>query len=74
MIKIRDSKFGVAMVLETNSQSGGYVLGFRIDPYDKLKEVVQEIHSLYQVFNTSPIFGVEYQVEDQVGWYNSTHG
>lgn len=54
------------MVLETSQQSGGYVLGFRVDPYDKLKEVVQEIHSLYQVFNTNPIFGVEYNREDQV--------
>ena len=49
MVKIRDSKFGVAMVMECSEQSGGFVLGFRVDPFDKLKELVQEIHSLYQV-------------------------
>lgn len=66
LVKIRDSKFGVAMVMETSEQSGGFVLGFRIDPYDRLKDTVQEIHSLYQVYCASPVFGVEYQVEDEV--------
>ena len=66
VVKIRDSKFGVAMVLETTKESGAYVLGFRIDPYEKMKDIVQEIHSLYQVYHASPIFGVEYDLEDQV--------
>ena len=55
------------MVLETTKDSGAYILGFRIDPYDKMKDIVQEIHSLYQVYHTSPIFGVDYDIEDQVG-------
>ena len=54
------------MVLETSEQSGGFVLGFRVDPFDKLKEIVQEIHSLYQVYCASPVFGVEFEVEEQV--------
>ncbi len=29
-IKIRDSKFGHALVIETTPKSGGYVLGFRV--------------------------------------------
>lgn len=33
-VKIRDSKFGLALVVESSQQSGGYVLGFRIDPTD----------------------------------------
>ena len=66
MVKIRDSKFGVAMVVETTKDSGSYVLGFRIDPYEKMKDVVQEIHSLYLVYQASPIFGVDYELEDQV--------
>ena len=66
VVKIRDSKFGVAMVLETTKESGSYVLGFRIDPYEKMKDIVQEIHSLYQVYHASPIFGVDYDLQDQV--------
>ena len=58
------------MVLETTKESGAYVLGFRIDPYEKMKDIVQEIHSLYQVYQASPIFGVEYDLDDQVECYN----
>ncbi len=54
------------MVIETTPHSGGFVLGFRVDPVEKLKDVVQEIHSLYQVYNACPVFGVEYAVEDEV--------
>lgn len=69
----KDSKFGLAMVLETTEevseltggspsvnkpspplppptpQGGGYVLGFHIDPVDKLKDTVKEIGSLRRV-------------------------
>ena len=38
-IKVRDSKFGHALVVETTPRSGGYVLGFRVDPYEKLRFV-----------------------------------
>ena len=31
-------------------QSGGYVLGFRIDPAEKLQEAAKEIQSLQKVF------------------------
>ena len=36
-IRIRDSKFGAALVIETTPRSGGYVLGFRVDPQDRLQ-------------------------------------
>lgn len=62
-VRIRDSKFGLAMVVETLKDIDGYVLGFRIDPHDKLKSVVHELHSLYQVFHRHPIFGVEYKAD-----------
>ena len=65
MVKIRDSKFGVAMVVETLATCGGFVLGFRVDPVEKLKDIVQEIHSLHRVYTASPIFGVEYNVEEE---------
>ena len=72
VVKMRDSKFGVAMVLETTPSSGSFILGFRVDPIEKLKDIVQEIHSLYQVYNASPIFGVQYTIEDEVR-KNSLH-
>ncbi|KAK2561305.1 Bardet-Biedl syndrome 5 protein-like protein [Acropora cervicornis] len=64
-VKIRDSKFGLALVLETSHQSGGYVLGFRIDPAERLQEAAKEIQSLQKVYSASPIFGVEFETEEK---------
>jgi len=64
-IRIRESKFGPALVIETTPRSGGYILGFRIDPQDRLKELYKEIHSLWQVFSVNPVFGVEFEVDAQ---------
>ena len=61
MVKVRDTKFGVAMVLE----AGNLVLGFKVDPYETLKKIVKEIQSLHQVYSSSPIFGVEYSTADE---------
>ncbi len=36
VLRIRESRFGPAMVIETSQRSGGYVLGFRIDPVEAL--------------------------------------
>ncbi|RYH26657.1 Bardet-Biedl syndrome 5 protein [archaeon] len=60
---MRDSKFGRAIVLETFSKSGGYILGFRVDPKERINEVFKEMLSLYQVYSTTPIFGVDFTVE-----------
>ncbi len=57
-IRVRDSKFGMALVVETLPQSGGYVLGFRIDPNDKLQEVAREISNVHSVYAKNPVFGV----------------
>ena len=64
-LRIRDSKFGFALVVETFARSGGYILGFRIDPKEKLEEAYKEILSLHQVYGTTPIFGVEHTVESE---------
>lgn len=64
-IKIRDSKFGLALVIESSQQSGGYVLGFKIDPVEKLQEAIKEINSLHRVYSASPIFGVDYEMEEK---------
>ena len=47
-------------------QSGGYVLGFRIDPVEKLQQIAKEIQNLHRVYSTCPIFGVEFETEDKV--------
>uniref|UniRef100_A0A8C3AXH9 Bardet-Biedl syndrome 5 protein homolog n=1 Tax=Cyclopterus lumpus TaxID=8103 RepID=A0A8C3AXH9_CYCLU len=64
-IRIRDSKFGLALVIESSRQSGGYVLGFKIDPVDKLQDALKEINSLHKVYSTNPIFGVDYEMEEK---------
>lgn len=43
------AKFGIALVIETSQQSGGYVLGFKVDPRETLDYVQKEISSLLQV-------------------------
>lgn len=64
----------------------GYILGFRIDPLERLKATVKEIQNLYQVsaclclelvtmsaaaplqvFSFHPIYGVQYEMESEVG-------
>eukprot|EP00983_Pelagomonas_calceolata_P134476 1162064-Pelagomonas_calceolata.AAC.12 len=31
-VKVRNSKFGPALVLESSQSSGAYILGFKVDP------------------------------------------
>ena len=47
-------------MIESSELSGGYVLGFRIDPADRLEGIYKEISSLHKTYSESPIFGVEY--------------
>ena len=65
-IRLRSSKFGKALVIETSSKTGGggYILGFRVDPPEKLTEVLQETQSLHQIHCNEPIFGVQWSVQD----------
>lgn len=59
-VKIRDSKFGTALVITSTEMSGGFVLGFRVDPEEKLRTLYKEITSLNEVYSGNPIYGVEY--------------
>ncbi|CAD5110720.1 DgyrCDS92 [Dimorphilus gyrociliatus] len=61
--RIRDSKFGLAFVIESSQASGAYVLGFRIDPSERLHEVCKEIQSLHKVYAACPMFGVQYELD-----------
>ncbi|XP_015792947.1 Bardet-Biedl syndrome 5 protein homolog [Tetranychus urticae] len=58
-IRVRESKFGPALVIESSDSSGGYVLGFRIDPLQRLISVYNELCNLYNVHVTNPNYGVE---------------
>ena len=58
-IRIRDSKFGKALVIESSESSGGYVLGFRVDPIAKLKELHNQLVNLFNIHATNPALGVE---------------
>eukprot|EP00949_MAST-11_sp_MAST-11-sp1_P004391 g4391.t1 len=62
-IRVRSSRFGPALVVETRPGSGGYLLGFRLDPPDRLDEVYSQIESLYGIYSKKPFFGVEFTVE-----------
>lgn len=48
-LRVSDSKYGLCLVVETARRSGGYVLGFRVEPKETLDYVEKEIHSLWQV-------------------------
>ncbi|KAK5974995.1 hypothetical protein GCK32_002894, partial [Trichostrongylus colubriformis] len=59
--RIRESKFGLALVIETTTQSGEYVLGFRLDPAERLQQVCKAIQALHKASNTRPIYGVTFR-------------
>lgn len=63
-INVRNSKFGQALVIETTQQSGGYVLGFRVDEVEKLEMLHKQITNLFKLFSLNPNFGVECFVEE----------
>jgi len=63
-LRIRSSKFGQAFVIETSPKSGGYILGFRMEPQSVLAEVFSEVQSLHSIYSVCPIFGVEYRTEE----------
>ena len=64
-VKVRDSKFGKAFVIETSSFAGSYVLGFRVDPPERLNDVYKEVYSLWNLYVQAPILGVDFQLEAQ---------
>ncbi|XP_068152716.1 Bardet-Biedl syndrome 5 protein homolog [Drosophila tropicalis] len=63
-LRIRDSKYGPALVIQTAETGGGYVLGFRIDPAERLNELYKELCSLHAIYSEQPDFGVYYDVQD----------
>ncbi|XP_015190454.1 PREDICTED: Bardet-Biedl syndrome 5 protein homolog isoform X2 [Polistes dominula] len=64
-VTIRNSKFGPTLVVLSDENNGGYILGFRINPIQKLNTLHKEINILVTAYNKSPIFGVDYTLEYQ---------
>ncbi len=60
-IKKKESKFGLALVIETSTLSGGYLLGFQTDNLDV---ILQEFIKLYTSFVENPILGTDIVIED----------
>ena len=71
-VRLRESKFGMALVLESSELSGGYILGFRIDPVEKLQEIQKEIASLHKLYSSTPIFGIQYETQVSVYYSNGS--
>uniref|UniRef100_A0A061RW20 Bardet-Biedl syndrome 5 protein n=2 Tax=Tetraselmis sp. GSL018 TaxID=582737 RepID=A0A061RW20_9CHLO len=65
-VSVRESKFGKALVIETMQRSGSYILGFKMEPNEKLMEASKEIQSLWQTFSAKPYFGADvYGLQDR---------
>lgn len=54
------------LVIDTIGYSGGFTLGFRIDPKDRLRSVTKELSSLFHIHSQVPEFGVHFVITDQV--------
>ena len=65
ILDIKKSKFGKALIIETTQDSGNYVLGFRIDPVNKLTNITKELKSLSSIYTKNPIFGVKFEVKNK---------
>lgn len=69
-IQLRESKYGTALVINCKESGGGFVLGFRIDPPERLSEIYRELRSLYAVYSVNPILGIKLakkSSKDQIG-------
>ncbi|XP_066149725.1 Bardet-Biedl syndrome 5 protein homolog [Euwallacea fornicatus] len=60
-VLIKDLKFGRTLVIKSTKRSGSFILGFKVDPEEKLTTLYKELTSLHIVFLNNPIYGVEYK-------------
>eukprot|EP00943_MAST-04B_sp_MAST-4B-sp1_P003945 g3945.t1 len=65
VVRIRDSKFGLALVIQTRKEGGGYILGFRVDGENMLNRLHDEVVSMYEIYANKPNFGIEFDVEEK---------
>jgi Bardet-Biedl syndrome 5 protein len=60
-IKVKESRFGPALILETSTLSGNYILGFRLEG---MEEVCGELNRLFRIFIENPVLGVEATLQE----------
>lgn len=60
-IRVKESKYGTALVLHTSDFSGAYVLGFRVED---IPAIFTEIESLMNSHIAKPVFGVQCNFDD----------
>lgn len=65
-VRVRESKFGLALVIDTLPQSGGYILGFKIEPKEILYEIAKEIQNVHDMFLKNPVLGVPFSGFEEV--------
>lgn len=53
-------------MIHTLSTSGNYVLGFRVDPMERLDQLYKELKSLYAIYSETPVFGVFYEPKEVI--------
>uniref|UniRef100_A0AAF5RUY8 BBSome complex member BBS5 PH domain-containing protein n=2 Tax=Wuchereria bancrofti TaxID=6293 RepID=A0AAF5RUY8_WUCBA len=70
--RIRHSRFGLVLVIETSAVNKEYVLGFRTDPEERLKSIHQTICALQKAYVVKPIFGVQYIREKPITSQDTT--
>ncbi|KAI8807089.1 Bardet-Biedl syndrome 5 protein [Cladochytrium replicatum] len=63
-VRTQDTKYGHALVIETDKRSGRLLLGFRVDPIEKLERLADHIKKMWMTFQRSPVFGVEIAFEE----------
>mmetsp|Transcript_5108 Transcript_5108/g.13797 ORF Transcript_5108/g.13797 Transcript_5108/m.13797 type:complete len:421 (-) Transcript_5108:980-2242(-) len=61
--KVRDSKFGTALVLESSKSSGAYVWNFKVEPKEALDFLCKQIISLWTAYNQNVFFGIDTEVQ-----------
>eukprot|EP00516_Mucochytrium_quahogii_P001764 CAMPEP_0203759718 /NCGR_PEP_ID=MMETSP0098-20131031/12852_1 /ASSEMBLY_ACC=CAM_ASM_000208 /TAXON_ID=96639 /ORGANISM=" , Strain NY0313808BC1" /LENGTH=360 /DNA_ID=CAMNT_0050652871 /DNA_START=172 /DNA_END=1250 /DNA_ORIENTATION=+ len=64
LLKLRDSKFGKALVVETNAKESGYVLGFRVDPPERLASLFETLQNTLKIYQENPNFGIQVSHEE----------
>ena len=57
-VKLKDTKFGRALCVKCTDRSGGYVLGFRVDPADKVEPLHHELRALAATYSQNPYLGI----------------
>ncbi|ESL06956.1 hypothetical protein TRSC58_05362 [Trypanosoma rangeli SC58] len=63
-LRLRPTKYGAALLLETSSYSKSCLLGFRVDPVERLRELFQECVSLWKAWNMRPVLGIAVTLQE----------